>query len=193
MEPRQPERTFSSTESLSTRLNSWKIMPMWRRISRKRLRLSVVRSTPSSTTLPASGSTNRLMHRRSVDLPEPLSPSTATTSCAWTWRFHTMKSHLPRVVGLPQALYFEQGAIVVIRVACRLHRAAEMPTVAPRPSASRFRQGRATLGARPSCKAGELRVVDPGPWPRSTCSSWPRGSCATGRTPRRSPAGTGCS
>ena len=82
--PNRPHSTFSSTVSRSTRLNSWKIMPMRRRVRRIARRSSDVTSVPSSTTDPSSGSTSRLMHLRSVDFPEPLNPRIATTCLAPT-------------------------------------------------------------------------------------------------------------
>src|SRR5688572_27986882 len=82
--PRVPESTFSSTVRRSIRLNSWKIMPIRARALRSAGLPSCVMSSPSSVTTPDVGSTNRFTHRSSVDLPDPLRPSSATTSGAST-------------------------------------------------------------------------------------------------------------
>ena len=77
----------------------------------------------------------------------------------------------------------------IVGVQCRLHHDEEKPAVALRPPASGFKQRCATAGAEPSRKTSELRVLVPNP--RSSASSWTRGSCAMDRTPRPSPAGIG--
>ena len=66
--------TLSNTVAFCSRLNCWKIMPMFWRVSRSSRRDSVVRSRPPTSTLPASGRSSRLISRSSVDLPAPLLP-----------------------------------------------------------------------------------------------------------------------
>src|SRR5262245_19331616 len=59
-------------------------MPICRRARRSCSGSSVVTSTPSSLTEPASGSTSRFTQRISVLLPAPEAPMTNTMSCAAT-------------------------------------------------------------------------------------------------------------
>src|SRR5258707_1040800 len=53
-------------------------MPIDRRIRRISASLAAVTSFPSSRIVPLVGSTSRLMHRSSVDFPDPDSPSTTS-------------------------------------------------------------------------------------------------------------------
>ena len=82
--PRRPDSTLSMTLMRSMRLNSWKIMPMSRRIARRPRPRSDVTSRPWKRTLPPLGSTSLLMQRISVDLPAPLGPMMAKKSSAST-------------------------------------------------------------------------------------------------------------
>ena len=67
--------TFSSTVWCGRRPKFWNTMPiLWRRISINSRSDTVSRSSPSSKTSPAVGSTRRDRHRTMVDLPEPESP-----------------------------------------------------------------------------------------------------------------------
>ncbi len=72
--------TFSSAVCSGNRLNCWKTMPTrWRTKSIPAVPLPVI-SSPSRTIRPLSGGESRLMQRSSVLFPEPLGPSTQTTS-----------------------------------------------------------------------------------------------------------------
>ncbi len=75
-----PQSRFSITVRRSTRLNSWKIMPMRRRAARSSRARSSARYRADEQDMPEVGSTNRLMQRISVLLPAPEEPMTATTS-----------------------------------------------------------------------------------------------------------------
>jgi len=74
-----PSMTFCSTVLCANRLNDWNTMP-----TSARRPASSAPSTgtarPSISTLPPSGDSSRLMHRHSVDLPDPEGPMTTTTS-----------------------------------------------------------------------------------------------------------------
>src|SRR6266702_2752329 len=71
------QNTSAITESRSTRLYSWKTMPMRRRAARSSGPDSRTRSWPRNRISPAVGSTRRLMQRISVDLPAPEGPMIA--------------------------------------------------------------------------------------------------------------------
>ena len=62
------------------RLYDWKTIPMRRRTPLTSTPRAVI-SSPCSTIRPASIGSSRLMHRSSVDLPEPDAPMRQTTSC----------------------------------------------------------------------------------------------------------------
>ena len=67
------------------RLNAWNTIPMRRRMRSTSTPLAVI-SSPSMRIRPASIGSRRLMQRRSVDLPLPEAPMSATTSCSATSR-----------------------------------------------------------------------------------------------------------
>jgi len=71
--------TFSITVSRSTRAYSWKIIPMRRRARRSSPRPSPVITVSLRVTVPAVGSTSRLMQRMTVDFPAPDGPIKAIT------------------------------------------------------------------------------------------------------------------
>ncbi len=81
--PSRPASTLVKTELRFTRLNCWKIMPMRRRMRRSSGPFARVTSIPSNVTVPDVGSTRRLMHRSSVDLPEPDKPMSTMNSPLW--------------------------------------------------------------------------------------------------------------
>ena len=62
--------TFRSTVMCGNRLNDWKTMPIWRRTAFVSTPAAVM-SRPCTTIRPSSSGSSRLMHRRSVDFPEP--------------------------------------------------------------------------------------------------------------------------
>src|SRR5215467_4605699 len=66
--------------SRPTRLNSWKMNPIQRRIFKRALSESVARSTPSIRTLPLVIGISPFRQRNSVDFPAPLRPITHTNS-----------------------------------------------------------------------------------------------------------------
>src|SRR5437762_604895 len=70
---------FSSTVRCGNRLNCWNTMPTSRRIASMFLR-SEVSSMPATMMRPCWCSSNRLMQRIIVDLPEPEGPHTTTFS-----------------------------------------------------------------------------------------------------------------
>src|SRR5437762_869387 len=70
-------------------------MPMRRRARRNALRESPTRSSPSSSTRPAVGSTSRLMQRISVLLPVPDGPMIAVTPRAAMSRLMSLRTGLP--------------------------------------------------------------------------------------------------
>jgi hypothetical protein len=75
---RRPRKMFSATLSVAASVSSWLIVTM---PSRSAVRGSGIRcSAPSTRIAPASGCSDPLMTRASVDLPEPFSPVSAWTS-----------------------------------------------------------------------------------------------------------------
>ena len=94
-EASRPDSTFSITVSRSTRLNSWKIIPMRRRAARSSRVGSPTISVAPSRMLPAVGSTSRLMQRISVLLPAPELPMTATTSGRSTVKETSLSACVP--------------------------------------------------------------------------------------------------
>jgi hypothetical protein len=81
-----PSVTLSSTLRWANRLNDWNTMPTSLR-RRANARPSLGRGRPSNVIVPESIGSSRLMTRHSVDLPDPLGPTTTTTSPAATVRF----------------------------------------------------------------------------------------------------------
>ena len=77
--------TFRSTVMCGNRLNDWNTMPMCRRTRFWSMPGPVIRLPHSQTVPPLIGS-SRLMHRSSVDLPDPDAPIRHTTSCEATAR-----------------------------------------------------------------------------------------------------------
>ena len=77
--------TLSSTRMCGNRLNAWNTIPIRRRMRSTFTPLAVI-SSPSIRIRPASIGSSRLMQRRSVDLPLPEAPMSATTSCSATSR-----------------------------------------------------------------------------------------------------------
>ena len=82
-------------------------------------------SSPATTIRPRSIGSSPLMHRRSVDLPEPEAPIRQTTSCSATSR------SMP-----PSTSFVAEGLVDVLDLQRRGHAAP--------PSASRRRRSRAT-------------------------------------------------
>ena len=70
-------------------------MPMRRRARRSSLRPSVVISVSLSVTVPAVGSTSRLMQRITVDLPAPDGPISAITWPSGTSRSMPLSARSP--------------------------------------------------------------------------------------------------
>ena len=71
--------TFSSADSVGMRWKSWKTKPIVPFRSRVRSSTATsVTSSPSTWTRPSSGESSRPTTFRSVDLPLPLGPMTAT-------------------------------------------------------------------------------------------------------------------
>ena len=68
------KQTFFRQVRCMSRLNCWKIMVISRRRLRSEAGDKVSMATPSITTLPPVGRSNRLMQRTSVDLPAPDMP-----------------------------------------------------------------------------------------------------------------------
>ena len=70
--------TLSRTVRWPKRLNCWNTMPIRRRAA-SMSQSGSVSSMPPTVTVPAVGSSSRLMQRSRVDLPDPLGPMTQTT------------------------------------------------------------------------------------------------------------------
>src|SRR4051794_2114835 len=77
--------TFCSTVMCGKRLYAWKTIPMLRR-SWFTSTLPFVIIWPSTTIVPSSTRSSRLMQRSSVDFPEPDAPISVTTLCSSTDR-----------------------------------------------------------------------------------------------------------
>ena len=74
-------RMFSSAVIVGTRLNDWKMKPIWSRRSRvSSLSFIVVSSSSPMCTEPLSAVSSAAQQCISVDLPEPLGPMTAVNS-----------------------------------------------------------------------------------------------------------------
>ena len=70
---------FSLTVILGKRLNCWKTIPIFSRILKMSLFLSVI-STPSKEITPFVGFSSKFIERRKVDFPDPEGPMITTTS-----------------------------------------------------------------------------------------------------------------
>ena len=85
-----PDMTFCSAVMCGKRSNCWNTMPMRARKRARSRPCGMERFTPKSMrrsptcSVPADGSSRRLMQRRKVDLPQPDGPITTTTSPRWT-------------------------------------------------------------------------------------------------------------
>ena len=82
---RGPRVTFCITVMCGKRLYAWKTIPIFCRSAFTSTLPSVI-GTPSTTIVPSSTFSSRLMHRSSVDLPEPEAPIRQTTLCSETSR-----------------------------------------------------------------------------------------------------------
>src|ERR1700722_6752206 len=80
--------TFSKTVMPSRRLKNWKTIPMWRRRScESSSSVRPVTSSPATVIVPSSATSSPAIKLRSVDLPHPEGPISATKSPDGTTRF----------------------------------------------------------------------------------------------------------
>ena len=77
---RSGKAMLSDTVAFCSRLNCWKIMPIFWRASRSPFLSSAVSSWPDTKTRPLSGRSSRFISRSSVDLPAPLRPMSPSAS-----------------------------------------------------------------------------------------------------------------
>src|ERR1700694_4766361 len=106
---------FSYTVSSGTRLNIWNTKPIERlRIRESLVSLRVLVSSPRNRRRPDVGWSRQPMRLRSVDLPEPDGPTTATNSPRWMARF-TSCSAVTGAEELPYVLPTDVSSIMTVR------------------------------------------------------------------------------